>query len=448
MRRLFRLLLSTLPWMHCSAIIHKLTITRDTRPLYLIETFGFSEGGVADLRVEGFVLHPRKNHITPPTATAKDEEEGFRMGLVLRKVPSYSSAEEDIEEVLEANAKAEEAQARQCMLDKVQEGDAVLDLSEPSRWEKAQLTKEVLPGEEGLYSLVFCRCQPASESRHVSYHLRAEMVNPGPNHLSAGESLLPSVFLVFGLLFSMLLVAWVVGLKKAQENQVHSIHHLMTMLLVFKTLSLLAESVRLHYVKQTGFSEAWSIVYFTFAFLKGVTLFVVILLIGTGWSLLKPYLSQREKRLMALVLSLQVLANVAMVVFENTAPGSLLSVKWRDACGVLDILACLGILLPIIWSVRHLREATQNSGRNLDAITKLNQFKQFYILVFTYIYATRIIAFLLGQSLPFQLLWLQSVFSEAATMAFYVTTGLKFRPALSSAYLPLGKVEEEEEEAA
>ena len=59
-----------------------------------------------------------------------------------------------------------------------------------------------------------------------------------------------------------------------------------------------------------------------FSFLKGVMLFVVILLIGTGWSLVKPYLNDREKKIVLVVLVLQVVDNVALVVFEETAPGS------------------------------------------------------------------------------------------------------------------------------
>ncbi len=41
-------------------------------------------------------------------------------------------------------------------------------------------------------------------------------------------------------------------------------------------------------------------------FLDGMVMFAVILLIGTGWSFLKPYLHPREKRLLMIVLPMQV----------------------------------------------------------------------------------------------------------------------------------------------
>ena len=81
---------------------------------------------------------------------------------------------------------------------------------------------------------------------------------------------------------------------------------MMTVLLVFKTLSMLFESIRFHYLGLTGAAEAWSIVYYLFAFLKGITLFVVMLLIGSGWSLIKPFLHARDKKIIVVVLSLQV----------------------------------------------------------------------------------------------------------------------------------------------
>lgn len=91
----------------------------------------------------------------------------------------------------------------------------------------------------------------------------------------------------------------------------------MTVLLVFKTLSMLFESIRYHYLRLTGAAEAWSIIYYLFAFLKGITLFVVILLIGTGWSLMKPFLNGRDKRIIFVVLLLQVYTE-GICVFLHT----------------------------------------------------------------------------------------------------------------------------------
>jgi len=67
---------------------------------------------------------------------------------------------------------------------------------------------------------------------------------------------------------------------------------MMTVLLVFKLLSLFFEGVTWFNVQSHGSPVGWNVLYYIFAFLKGIFLFVVVLLVGTGWSLLKvrwPY---------------------------------------------------------------------------------------------------------------------------------------------------------------
>jgi hypothetical protein len=130
---------------------------------------------------------------------------------------------------------------------------------------------------------------------------------------------------------------------------------MMLVLEAFKLLSLLFESIRFHYIAIFGFSEGWSILYYIFTFLKGTMLFTVILLIGSGYSLMKNYLHENEKRIIMIVLGLQVLDNIAMIIVEEAAPGSQGWLTWRDILHIVDIICCLAILLPIVWSIRHLR---------------------------------------------------------------------------------------------
>ena len=209
---------------------------------------------------------------------------------------------------------------------------------------------------------------------------------------------------------------------------------------------MMSQAMRYHFINVTGSGEGWEVVYYVFASAKGVMLFVVILLIGTGWSLVKPYLNDREKKIVLVVLVLQVVDNVALVIFEETAPGSQRWLTWRDVLHLVDIICCCAILFPIVWSIRHLREAAAADGKTRNNIAKLTLFRQFYIMVVTYIYFTRIVVFLLAATLPFQWLWLRYVFSEGATLLFYVVTGYKFRPAEDNPYLPLKKGDDDLEE--
>ena len=70
---------------------------------------------------------------------------------------------------------------------------------------------------------------------------------------------------------------------------------------------------------------------------------------------------------------------------------------------------------------------------------KLTLFRQFYIMVVTYIYFTRIIVFLLAATMPYDWMWLRFLFTELATLAFYVVTGFKFKPADDNPYLAVNR---------
>lgn len=59
---------------------------------------------------------------------------------------------------------------------------------------------------------------------------------------------------------------------------------------------------------------------------KGVMMFVVIGMIGSGYSFFKHYLSDRDRKILVLVIPLQILANAAQI---EALEGSLGSVAWR-----------------------------------------------------------------------------------------------------------------------
>ena len=83
------------------------------------------------------------------------------------------------------------------------------------------------------------------------------------------------------------------------------------------------------------------------------------------------------------------------------------------------------------------RMAAEVDGKAHNSLTKLTLFRQFYVMVVAYIYFTRIVVYLLEATVPFYLLWLGPFSTEAATLAFYVVTGFKFRPAVDNPYLPV-----------
>jgi hypothetical protein len=110
-------------------------------------------------------------------------------------------------------------------------------------------------------------------------------------------------------------------------------------------------------------------------------MFSVIVLIGTGWSYLKPFLTDRDKTMMLVMLVVQFMFNIAALVLEETSPGAAGWLTWRDILHLLDMVCCCLILLPIMWSIRHLREAAEVDGKAARNMVRLKRFRTFYLLV-------------------------------------------------------------------
>jgi len=146
------------------------------------------------------------------------------------------------------------------------------------------------------------------------------------------------------------------------------------------------------------------------------------------------------------VLILQVVDNIALVVIDESDRGTVSVYTWTDILHILDIICCCLILMPIVWSIRHLREASASDGKAAINLQKLTQFRSFYVSVVAYVYFTRIVVLLLTNFLEFHLIWLESCLTEIATLMFYVLTGYKFRPNAENPYLPVNTMDDEEME--
>lgn len=107
---------------------------------------------------------------------------------------------------------------------------------------------------------------------------------------------------------------------------------------------------------------------------------------------------------------------VAQAVVDNTSPGAANYVTWYDLLLVADIFCCCLLFLPIVWSIRHLREGgadREGSGAKLRSnLVRLTNFRRFYVGVVAYVYLTRLVAHLLASSLPFELTWIAAIVAE------------------------------------
>jgi hypothetical protein len=164
-----------------------------------------------------------------------------------------------------------------------------------------------------------------------------------------------------------------------------------------------------------------------------------------------------------------------LVLVQLETEGERLYEDWNGLLHFIDILCCCAALLPIIWQVsileknaaedaHHARDSDDDESIELHddantdkglveekeqhnahdrpatalqfilsqdqqkAIIKLRLFRQFYIILVTYIYITRVVVFLVAGWLGFRYSWVSTFLNEASTLVFYVSTGYIFQP--------------------
>lgn len=396
---------------------HDLKIRKDARNYFFIENFGFEANGIINMEILNFKIGD-----SPIT-----KANGNNVAFIITKSDTDSNAFIQPEEQCTTDIKDWIAGI----------AELVVYINTTTSGEYTHYQYKIPEGKGSFFNTFFVSCV----DEPVSFELKLEQYNVdkngNKNYLSAGLSPLPSLYFAFTLVYVVCLVVWIFNFVRAPGSKINRIHHLITVFIVIKLLSLLTKAIEQHFIKTKGDPEGWNIIYYIFAGLKGVMLFVLIALIGTGWSFVKPFLSDKDKKIFAIVIPLQVLDNIAMIILEETAPGSQGFINWTDIFRLVDIICCGAILIPIIWSIKHLREASQIDGKAARNMKKLKLFRQFYLLVVSYIYFTRIIVYLVDATLPYRYVWLGDFFSELATILFFSVVGFKFRPAPDNPYFSL-----------
>ena len=303
---------------------------------------------------------------------------------------------------------------------------------------------------KGLYTLFYCNCNPHTAT---SFKLKVEMYNLAHgtskrNYLSAGEMPLPYMYLTFFFAYLVMTGLWAYEVLVKEKATAKRIHSFMLLLLVFKALTLISQSGMYFLIQDHGESEGWRYVYYFFSFARGLMLFTVIVLVGTGYTFIKPFLSPREKNIIMFVVPLQVLSDIAQVILNEETPITRGYFAWNDLFHLVDIICCCAVLFPIVWSIKHHREAAAIDGKAARNVAKLVLFRQFYVMVVAYIYFTRIIVELLRSMQSYDQTWFSDFMNEIATMLFYAITGWKFRPMGDNPYFQLQEGDLSEEELA
>ncbi|KAH1010109.1 hypothetical protein HUJ05_004463 [Dendroctonus ponderosae] len=418
-----------------SARIHKLPIKNDVRRYISLSTFGFCKGGTLAVNLTNF-------HASPENENAVF---GFSLDRAANDARNYYLDTHQDVCILEQDERSKNDSNKDEFIyltldlktNKLHVTCAHYQPTTSIHIYKSSAEKDQSTTGRSCKDLNFDITQTILD---FDIEITEQNVN---GYLSAGEMPLPALFCMMSILFFLSGMFWVFLLKQS-KHPVFKIHYMMAVLVFLKAISLAFHGVNYHYIEQLGFHlTTWAILFYVAHLLKGALLFVVLVLVGTGWTFIKYVLTPKDKKLFMVVIPLQVLANLAQIILEESEEGDIEYLAWRNVVIMIDLLCCGGILFPVVWSIRHLQEASETDGKAAINLRKLKLFRHFYIMVVCYIYSTRIIVYLLKITVPFQYGWLHEMFREMATYVFFVLTAYKFRPASQNPYFAL-HVEEED----
>jgi hypothetical protein len=426
-----------------AAEIKKESFREDPRSSIMFEKFGFSKSGAVRIIVSGAA-------VSSPVARPDNGQLGFFL-------LSDESLLHAIDEAQEGPTREKRAAATNgggedpdggsgagagCVLD----SPYVKKLFTFKNLKGGHYNKSFPVTRPDEYTLFFANCAPEAL---VSMTVRTEMYNVNADgskdYLPVGQAPLPAIYGFFAFCYAAFLAAWGYLTLSRDRVSAHQIHHLMSGLLVARLLYCLSAAEDQHYIRVTGTPHGWDVAFYLFQLVKGVILFAVIALVGTGWSFLKPVLQDREKKVLMAVIPLQVTANIAAAVIGETGPFMQGWVTWNQILLFVDVACCCAVLFPVVWSIRSLRETSKTDGKAARNLSKLTLFRQFYVVVIGYLYFTRIVVYALKTVASYKYRWVSILAEEMATLAFYLFMFYTFRPAEKSHYFSL---DEDEEEAA
>ncbi|KAI3716639.1 hypothetical protein L1987_67653 [Smallanthus sonchifolius] len=172
------------------------------------------------------------------------------------------------------------------------------------------------------------------------------------------------------------------------------------------------------------------------SFINVTLSFTVIVLIGAGWPYVKSYLQGKEKKVLMIVIPLQVFGYVASVVIQETGPYIRDWVTWNQVFLLVDLICCCAVIFPVVWSIRSFSKTDAKSARHLS---------WFCVVVIGYLLVTRIGVFALKVFADYKDQWVCSAAEEMASLVFYLVMFYMFRPVEEDEYVGLDDEGEYEE---
>lgn len=228
-------------------------------------------------------------------------------------------------------------------------------------------------------------------------------MNPNGNHLSAGDIPLPCVYIGSAVVYAIAAIYWVYLLISRKNTRVFKAHWLMLLLVLCIVINKILQSVstnqyefslelnvfyqvKYYYMSLGLLSESWKIGFYVFAGIKGILSLLIIgkqketlkeggthvfcipVLLASGWMFIKPFLSPKDKKVISVIIPLQVLANIVSAISSETTVSSQSLAFWIMILPLFDLISCGIILYTILQTKKHLASAISVDGKGKRSI--------------------------------------------------------------------------------
>ncbi|KAF7143183.1 hypothetical protein RHSIM_Rhsim05G0008400 [Rhododendron simsii] len=288
------------------------------------------------------------------------------------------------------------------------------------------------PDHLGIY---FSNCEPNTS---ISMHVHVETYNvdqDGKDYLEVGRTQLPMIYFIFSVLYLPFLALWVYICFK-NRSFVRKIHILMAILIVMKWLNLFFEAEDKHFIKVSGTPHGWDLWFYLFHCLRALLLLTVIMLIGTGWTILKPTLHANDKEILAMGVTIQVFASIAHVYTDEIGPSNRYYLFFTLVLLLVDLVGFAIVFVPTNSSIKTLKEAAETDGTAARDLGKMRLLRNFNgcVLVFWQLKWSAWIYVSMVPEDDCGLEWLIVTVEETVAVGFYVGMFYLFRPREQNEY--------------
>ncbi|KAK9039894.1 hypothetical protein V6N11_015079 [Hibiscus sabdariffa] len=297
------------------------------------------------------------------------------------------------------------------------------------------------------YTLILANClgqvKLSMNVRSAMYNLEGKQNRR--DYLSVGETILPVVYFLSSLVSFALAGIWIYVLYKRRLT-VSTIHYLMLVLVILQAFNLVFEAENKHYIKRTGRAHDGDTLFYIFSSLKGTMFYTVLIaFIVTGWPHFKPYLQDKEKKVLLTVIPLQVFAHIALASIEEYSTHGPFKSTWIIVTSLLQLICCCTVSLWMFRPIRKWGEAARTDEEAAVKLKKLRDFVLYYATVICYIYLTRVVVYALETIAFYKYAWMGAVVGELIKVVLCVFVGYKSMP---EAYNPHSAVDDEEKDVA